>query len=156
MKQSKSEFEPRNTEFFECDCYGTNDLIRAEYSKWVWKNSDGTESNDRELNITFETHLADWDKYDIRANFLVKFWQKFSWRIRNAFRILLTGVITQRGYFSPCRSLVDRKESTVENMFGYQTTKNLAKWLDTKADEIKADYEADLVKWEEERKSVTI
>ena len=48
--------------------------------------------------------------------------------------------------------MVDTKESTVENLFGYETTKNLAKWLDTKADEIKADYEADLAEWEAKKK----
>ena len=152
MKKNPVKFEPRDTEFFECDCHGTNDLIRAEYSQWIWKHTDGTQSNDRELNISFETHLCDWDKYDVQANFLVKSWQKFIWRVKNACKILFTGSIIAHGYYSPARSLVDTKESTVENLFGYETTKNLAKWLDTKADEIKADYEADLAEWEAKKK----
>jgi len=48
----------------------------------------------------------------------------------------------------PFRSNVDSKREEIEHIFGYQTTKNFAKWLDTMADKIKADYEQDLKDYE--------
>ena len=132
--------EPRNTEFFECDCHSPEDLIRAEYSEYVHEFTDGTSQRDRDLNITFQTRLADYDTYRLDVNFMLRFWSKLVWRIRNSVKILVSGEITTSGYFIPCRSFVDSKNNTVENTFGYDTTKNLAKWLDTKADKIKEDH----------------
>lgn len=141
-------FEPRNKEFFECDCYDKEHLIRAEYSNYIIKYPDGTKHYGRDLNILFSTRIADYDNlYEWNENIFLKFYHKLTWRIKNAFKILVHGEIITEGYFSPCRSLVDTHKNQIENLFGYQTTKNLAKWLDTKADEIKADYERDCAEY---------
>ena len=148
---SKNEFIPRNKEFFECDCFGKDDLIRAEYEIDDWTPSDGLTRTFREINITFETSLADYDATYYKDNILIKFKDKLFWRIKHAFKILFTGKITTEGYFQPCRTWVSEKETPIEHEFGYETTKNLAKWLDTKADEIKTAYDEDLKKFEEKR-----
>lgn len=140
----KKEFEPRNKEFFECDCYGKDHLIRAEYSKWITEWKDGEKTSERDLNIIFETQLADYDAVSFRDNKFIKFKDRCIWRIKHAFKILAKGEITTEGYFSPCRSNVEMKAESVENLFGYETTKNFAKWLSVKADKIKADYDKDV------------
>lgn len=137
------EFKPRDKEFFECDCYGKDHLIRAEYSKSEFDYKDGTKTTDRDLYIVFETRLADYDNVYFSDNKFLRFMKRHFWRIKTAFKILVSGEIKTDGYFSPCRSLVDTHKNEIETLFGYQSTKNLAKWLDTKADEIKADYEKD-------------
>ena len=145
---SDVEFVPRNKEFFECDCYSKGDLIRAEYSINTITFKDGYTHNNREISIIFETNLSEYDQIGISEKFFSELWTRIKWRIKYAFKILISGEIKTEGYFLPCRSLVDSNKNKVENLFGYQTTKNLAKWLDTKADEIKADYEIDLLNYE--------
>lgn len=140
----------RNKEFFECDCYDKDDMIRAEYSEWIWTHKDGTSSNDRDLDITFTTKLADYNQTSFDG--FIGWFKRMWWRIRKSLLILFTGEITTEGYFMPCRSLVDSKKEAVENLFGYETTKNFAKWLDTMADKIKADYEQDLKDYEKKVK----
>jgi len=137
------EFEPRDKEFFECDCYDKDHLIRAEYSKYTIKYPNGDTSTDRDLNLVFTTRYADYDNVYISDNTILRFIHRWAWRFKKSWQILITGEIKLEGYFSPCRSMADTHRNEIENLFGYQTTKNLAKWLDTKADEIKADYEKD-------------
>jgi hypothetical protein len=138
------EWEPRKKEFFECDCYGKDHLIRAEYSEFILRYKDDTTHKDRDLDICFETRLADYDNVHLMDNKFIQFKDRWIWRIKHAFKILFKGEITTEGYFMPCRSLVDSHKDRIENLFGYQTTKNFAKWLDTMADKIKADYEQDM------------
>jgi len=133
--------EPERTEFFECDCFDKNDLIRAEYSVFARDSKDGNSVAERDLNITFSTQLADYNS--VWDYGFIAWWKKIWWRIRNACRILFTGVIRTEGYFQPARSYVDTKDKKIERLFGYDTTKSLAKWLDTMADKIKKDYEED-------------
>ena len=147
----KTEFVPRNKEFFECDCHGSDDLIRAEYDIEDWTPKGGQTRIFRELNITFKTRLADYDTTHPKDNILIRFKDKLFWRIRNAFKILFTGEITTEGYFMPCRTWISEKENPIEHEFGYETTKNFAKWLDTKADEIKEAYDKDLKEYYEKQ-----
>ena len=133
--------EPDRTEFFECDCFDKHDLIRAEYSEFILNSKDGNSNIERDLNITFTTRLADynavWD-YGI-----VAWWKRMGWRIRKSCSILFTGVVETEGYFIPARAYINTKDGKIERLFGYQTTKDFAKWLDTMADKIKKDYEED-------------
>lgn len=133
--------EPTRTVFFECDCFDKNDLIRAEYSEFKLDSKDGNFHIDRDLNITFSTQLADYNS--VWDYGIIAWCKKIWWRIRNACRILFTGVIRTEGYFQPARSYVDTKNNKIERLFGYENTKNFAKWLDTMADKIKKDYEED-------------
>jgi hypothetical protein len=138
-------FEPRNTEFFECDCHDRDHLIRAEYSTWISDYlKSGEKIFERDLNIAFEVQLTDYDNIYIKDNKIVQFKDRCIWRIKHAFKILIHGEITTQGYFSPCRSLINTKGPNVEQLFGYETTKNFAEWLSVKADEIKADYDKDI------------
>lgn len=139
----KIEFIPRDKEFFECDCYDKDHLIRAEYSKYTITYPDGTTSTDRDLNLVFTTRFADYDNVYGSDNRFIQMKDKWVWRFKKIWQILVTGEIKLEGYFSPCRSMADTHKNEIENLFGYKTTKDLAKWLDTKADEIKADYEKD-------------
>ena len=142
-----SKMEVRNIEFFECDCYDKGDLIRAEYSEWIWKNKDGTSHRDRDLDITFTTKLADYHQTSFDG--FIGWFKRMWWRIRKSSLILFTGEVTTEGYFMPCRSLVDSKKEEIEHVFGYQTTKDFANWLNTMADKLKADYEQDIKDYEE-------
>ena len=135
--------ELRDKEFFECDCHDRDHLIRAEYSKYIIKYPDGTISTDRDLNLVFTTRYADYDNVYGKDNRFIQMKDRWVWRIKKAWQILWTGEIKSEGYFSPCRSMADTHTNEIENLFGYKTTKDLAKWLDTKADEIKADYDKD-------------
>lgn len=143
--------DEERTEFFECDCYGKDDLIRAEYSEWIWKTKDGTSQKDRDLNITFTTKLADYDQTSFDG--FIGWFKRMWWRIRKSLKILFTGEVITEGYFMPCRSMVDSKNEEIEHIFGYQTTKDLARWLDVMAEKMKADYEQDLVDYEKEVKN---
>lgn len=137
------EFKPRLKEFFECDCYDKDHMIRAEYEIDQWTPKDNITRSFHELNITFTSVLADYqDSYN--SNWFLRKKDQIIWRIKNAFRILRTGEIKTEGYFTPCRSWIDEKDNPIEGQFGYQTTKNLAKWLDTIADKIKDAYEKEL------------
>jgi len=130
-----NESDYRHKEFFDCDCYSKDDLIRAEYSISDYRKDEFIY---RELIIIFETYLADYD-YDLRS----KFFKRVAWRIKHAFKILFTGIIKTEGFFIPCRSSIDINSDPIEGVFGYKTTKDFAKWLDETADIIKKDYEKD-------------
>ena len=135
-------FIPRNKEFFECDCYDKDHIIRAEYDIDDWTPGDGVKRTFRELTLTFSTKLADYN-YTYQTG-ISGWFKRMKWRIRYSFKLLFTGEVETEGYFNPCRSWINEKENPVEGQFGYQTTKNLAEWLSTKADEIKEAYEQDL------------
>ena len=139
----ETEFIPRDKEFFECDCYDKSHLIRAEYSKYTITYPDDTTSTERELNLVFTTRFADYDIVYAKDNRFIQMKDRWVWRFKKMWQILVTGEIELEGYFTPCRSMADTHKNEIENLFGYKTTKDLAKWLDTKADEIKADYEKD-------------
>ena len=146
MKQ-KNEFVVRNKEFFECDCFGKDDLIRAEYEIEDWTTKNGETHTFRELTIVFTTKLADYNA-TWRTGFSGWFKKKI-WRIKKAFEILFRGEVETEGYFMPCRTWVDQDDNPIEGQFGYETTKNLAKFLNTKADEIKEAYERDMKEYQE-------
>jgi len=145
----KNVFTPRNKEFFECDCYDKDHLIRAEYEIDEWTPKDGITRKFHELNITFTCNLADYDNVYGKDNRFIQSFDRFIWRIKNAFKILQTGEIKTEGYFSPCRSWIDTKNNPVEGEFGYETTKNLATFLNVTADKIKAGYDEDLKEYQE-------
>lgn len=136
-----NKFEPRPKEFFECECHGKDDLIRAEYDVDEWRSKDGTIQVFRELHITFTTRAADY--HSTYRDGFIGWLKRMKWRIKNSFKILITGEIRTEGYFSPCRTFVNEKENPVEGVFGYETSKNLAKWIDTMADKIKEDFDRD-------------
>jgi hypothetical protein len=147
--------EIRDKEFFECDCYDRDHLIRAEYSKYLIKYPDGSTSNDRELNILFIIRASDYDNTYRSDNKFMQVKDRLVWRIKKIWQILFSGEIKTEGYFVPCRSLTDTNVNEIENIFGYETTKNFAKWLDTKADELKADYDADLINYNKRQSTPT-
>lgn len=147
MNVDKDIPQPSRTEFFECDCHDRDHLIRAEYSEFISNYKDGTFHVDRDLNIQFVVYTGDWEYDGMKDNFIKRKWNRLRWRIKKATRILFYGRFEVDGYFVPCRSLVDSHKQSIEWMFGYETTKNLAKWLDIMADKIKIDYEHDLVKY---------
>lgn len=148
---------PDLVEFFECDCHDKDHLIRAEYSEYTFDYKDGTSHIDRDLNINFTVCNGDWESTGYKDSFLEIKWSKFVWRIKNASKILFTGSISVDGYFIPCRSLVSSKDNTIERLFGYETVKKLANWLNVMADKIKKDYEDDVVKYGQEvTKKITI
>lgn len=143
-------FVPRNKEFFECDCYGKDHLIRAEYDIDEWTPNDGITRKFHELTVVFTTHLADYN-YTYQTG-IFGWFKRMKWRIRYSFKLLFTGEVETEGYFIPCRSWIDTKDNPIEGQFGYTTTKNLAKWLDTKADEIKEAHEQDWKEYNEKMK----
>lgn len=143
------EFIPRNKEFFECDCYDKDHMIRAEYDIDEWTPKDGITRTFHDLNITFTSVLADYQDANYNDNWFIRKKDQVIWRIKNAFKILWTGEIKTEGYFTPCRSWIDEKNNPIEGQFGYKTTKDLATFLSVTADKIKDTYEKE---WEEFKK----
>ena len=144
----KEEFKPRHKEFFECDCYGKDHLIRAEYEIDEWTPKDGITRKFHELTIVFTTKLADYNSTYQTGIF--GWFKRMKWRIQHAFRLLFTGEVETEGYFIPCRTWIDEKENTIEGQFGYKTTKDLATFLNVTADKIKEAHEKE---WEEFKKA---
>lgn len=136
------DIKTKNVEYFDCDCHDRDHLIRASYETWPNKN----QISSREIMIEFRTSVTDdaltYQGYHPIYNLYVRFLT----RIKLALRMLFLGKINSYGYFIPCRT-IESEDYTVENIFGYQTTKNLAKWLDIKSDELKRDFDADMAKY---------
>jgi len=117
----------KDVEIFECDCQSRDDLIIGKVNTWDYKDDWG-----KDLTIDFITYLVD-------SNYSDNLIKKLFWRIKNSLKILFTGEIRTEGYWIPSR--VYNSKDDIERIFGYETTKNFAKWLDEKADEIKLFYE---------------
>ncbi len=126
----------KDIQIFECDCQSRDDMIVARLSNWEFKGKDFTEL-EKDLTIEFVTYLKDYNYYD-------NVFKRLFWRIKNSLKILFIGEIRTVGYFMPCRT--SNSEEDIEKIFGYQTTKDLAKWIDSKADEIKEFYENKILK----------
>jgi len=121
----------KSVEVFECDCQSRDDLIIARMSTWEFKQKDFTEL-EKEIIIEFVTYLMDYNYSD-------NIFKRLVWRIKNSLKILFTGEIRTEGYWIPSRAY--NSKDNIEQIFGYEKTKELANWLNKKADEVLEFYE---------------